>query len=252
MNSNVVRLTVLELGKMKRKVAVVLPLALIVLFAFWGSGVTAIRYSRAGDGPYDPSVMTINVTVIGSLMLPLLVGSTALILATSDKAAGMLSRLQTLGFRTREIGVAKGFWLGLISFLGVIAVAVATIVTGRGYQVDAPRNAIIVAVFGLLMEAIALVAIFTNLSLRTNRHGLVLALALVGTLVGSAAHMIPRAIALWIPFTLAGGFAVVDITPNGLVDAPLTLSDLFLLLAVVAATIALCSVFFPRRFTDDQ
>lgn len=249
---NLFTLALLEPVKLRRKINVVLPIGLILLFGFWAVAVTSATYGPMEPSERDPRSMILTVVQLGSLMLPLLIGASALILVAADTKHGMVTRLQTVGVSVRTLGIAKAAWTGLAGVLGIAAVVLGTGLGTSIYDVSYPGNSLVVAVWALLAETIVLVPLLLNLSLRTTRQGLLLALILFAALLGSAGHMIPKSIAVWIPFTFAGGTSVVGVHADGIFDTPITLGHLAAVSVVTAVVTVASIIFFTRRHTHEH
>lgn len=249
---NLFTLTLLEPVKLRRKINAILPIGLILLFGFWAVAVTSATYGPMEPSERDPRSMILTVVQLGSLMLPLIIGASALILVAADTKHGMVTRLQTVGLSARTIGTAKAAWTGLAALLGIAAVVLGTGWAASLHDVSYPGNSLVVAVWALLAETIVLVPLLLNLSLRTSRQGFLLALILFASLLGSAGHMIPKSIAVWIPFTFAGGTSVVGVHADGIFDTPITPGHLAAVTVITVVVTAASIIFFPRRSTHEH
>lgn len=237
--------------KLKRKFNVFLPLALIVLFGFWAFILTTTTFNQLDPTERDPRSLTLNMVQLGSLMLPLLIGSYSLVISSIDRKNRMLTRLQSLGTSAKEIMLIKSVWVSLVAFFGIAAVILATVQASRSFNVPVLGNQLVVVVFALLMETVALVPLFLHLALRLKHPGWVVGIALIGSVLGSAGHMIPQAVAIFIPFTLVGALSPVGVQEDSLLDHVLSLSDLGIVIIVALVVATFSIVVVPRRFQDE-
>ncbi|WP_211292335.1 hypothetical protein [Corynebacterium camporealensis] len=199
----------------------------------------------------DPKALSINIVQLGGFMVPMLVGSSLLVLTASDKETGMLARIQTFGLSAKEIGLSKSLWATLVAFTGIAGVVLATFLAGSSFGVQMGGNYIAIVSFGLVAEVLCLVPAFLNLALRQHGQAFVLALSLVGALLGSAGHFIPRAVAAWIPFTFVGAVSPVRVNGDGFFESSYSalVPLVVLITSVLIGLISIAS--FPRRMTND-
>lgn len=238
------QLAALEPFKFRRKRSVFLPLGIVILFALWAGAVML-------NSPVDDRSPLINIAQLGGLMLPLLIGSVSLILAGEDKNTGMMSRTRSFGITVCEIGLSKALWVLAISLSGLLALTLATVITGHSAGMSPPANAMVIALFALVAEIVSLAPAFLNLAFRKRGQGYVLALSLGGALLGSAGHFLPRYAAALTPFTFAGALSPARIDQGGIHDASYSL---LLPIIVVGVSIIVCAVsvvFFPRRVPNE-
>lgn len=243
-------LAVLEPAKFRRKWSLLLPLGIIVLFSFWSVAVMSSMFQDDSVGN-DPNAMIINIVQLGGFMVPLLIGSSILILTGGDKDTGMLTRIQTFGLTAREIGFSKSLWGTFIACIGIVGVILTTWMAGSSSGAELSGNYLVILVFGFAAEVLCLVPAFLNLAMRRHGQAAVLAFSLVGSLLGSAGHFMPRMIAGWIPFTFVGAVSPVRVNADGFFDAPLSV---VIPLIVFIATLIIGSIsiaLFPRRLTND-
>lgn len=234
----------LEPSKYRRKPSVLLPLGVVALFGLWG---VAIMFNSGSD---DRAAI-INLVQLGGLMLPLLIGSSVLILVGEDKNTNMTSRAQSLGIALPEIGFAKALWALAAGFSGLLAITVSTVVAGHAVGMTPPGNSLVIVLFALAAEIVCLVPAFLNIALRKRGQGLVLALSLGGALLGSAGHFLPQHAAALTPFTFAGALTPARINQDGVYDVSFSVALPIIVLTVTVIVCAVSIAFFPRRVHND-
>lgn len=244
------RLAFLEPAKYRRKLSLVLPVAIIAVFSLWSMAVTVMYNSGEGVSG-DPRSIITTLVQLGGFMLPLLVGSTVIILANADKDYRMLTRIQSFGVAPRELGFSKALWVMGVALIGLVAVTGTTLIAAATVGVSPIGNYVVIVLFAHTAAIVSLVAAYLNIAFRARGSAIILGSSLVGSIIGMSSGFIPSNVGVWIPFAFAGALSPARISKEGFLDVELSLLHPIAVLVTCILITGIAIATFPQRSSND-